>query len=148
AVVLSLPDQLPERWPYVDLFSHRCYLAVSLHLGAGDQRQLDEGIQLSRRLRVPLAATNDVYYHTPERRPLHDVLTAIRHHTTVAELGGRRFPNGERYLKSPTQMFELFGRYPQALTHGLELAERCRFSLDELRYEYPEELSPPGLTPI
>jgi error-prone DNA polymerase len=140
---------LPARWgPYGDLFSRRCYLAASLHLGADDRRQLDQAIQLSRRLRIPLVATNDVYYHAPERRPLHDVLTAIRHHTTVAELGGRRFPNGEHYLKSPAQMVELFGRCPQALRHGLELAQRCRFSLDELRYEYPEELSPPGLTPI
>jgi error-prone DNA polymerase len=126
----------------------RCYLAASLHLGADDRSRLEQWIELSRRLKIPLAATNDVHYHVPQRRPLHDVLTAIRHHTTVAELGMWRFPNGERYLKSPAQMLALFRRYPQALAHGLELAQRCCFSLDELRYEYPEELAPPGLTPV
>src|SRR5262249_61609032 len=67
--------------------------------------------------------------------------------TTVAELGALRFPNAERYLKSPAQMAELFAKQPQAIAHALEIADQCTFSLDELRYEYPEELCPPGLTP-
>src|SRR5262249_37764449 len=65
---------------------------------------------------------------------------------TVAELGNLRFPNGERHLKSSADMHELFRRHPRAIAHGLELANRCHFSLEELRYEYPEELCPPGLT--
>jgi error-prone DNA polymerase len=76
------------------------------------------------------------------------VLTAVRHGVTVAELGALRHPNGERHLKSPAEMAALFAGYPQALAHGLELAGRCRFSLDELRYSYPEELCPPGSTPM
>ncbi|MDW8266462.1 MAG: error-prone DNA polymerase [Gemmataceae bacterium] len=137
----------PRTWlPYRDIFAERCYLVAALHHGPDDDAQLAEWLRLSRQVRLPLAACNDVHYHVPERRRLHDVLTAIRHGTTVAELGERRFPNGERYLKSPAQMAELFRRYPRALEHGLELAERCRFTLDELRYEYPEEICPPGLT--
>ncbi|MFV0446060.1 MAG: error-prone DNA polymerase, partial [Planctomycetaceae bacterium] len=70
--------------------------------------------------------------------------TAIRHRCAVAELGSRRFPNGERYLKSPAQLQALFADVPEALTRTIEIADRCHFSLDELRYEYPEELCPPG----
>ena len=75
------------------------------------------------------------------------MLTAVRHHTTVADLGARRFSNGERHLKSPAQMAQLFARYPDAIRHTVEAADRCNFSLDELRYEYPEELCPEGKTP-
>src|SRR5262249_53485942 len=132
---------------YRDIFGDRCYLAAGLHQGPDDGRELDRLLKLARKPRVPLIATNDVHYHDPSRRLLQDVLTAIRHRTTVAQLGALRFPNAERYLKSPSEMAQLFGRYPAAIANGLELAGRCRFSLDELRYEYPEELSPPGLTP-
>src|SRR5262249_4754182 len=89
----------------------------------------------------------DVHYHHPERRPLHDVLTAVRHGTTVAELGMLRFGNGERHLKSAAEMTELFARCPRALAYGIEIADRCTFSLDALRYEYTEELCPPGMAP-
>src|SRR5262245_47474914 len=130
---------------YADIFRGRCYLAAAVHRGPDDEAALGGLAQLARKLRLPLLATNDVHYHDPARRPLHDVLIAIRHHTTVAELGALRFANGERYLKAPAQMAELFARYPQALAHTVELVDRCSFSLDELRYEYPEELCPPGL---
>src|SRR5262249_14793712 len=103
--------------------------------------------QLARQARLPLLATNDVHYHEPGRRILYDVVTAIRHLTTVAELGALRFANAERHLKPPEQMAELFKRYPQAIAHTLEIADRCTFSLDELRYEYPEEICPSGLSP-
>jgi error-prone DNA polymerase len=141
------PSPLAPLFRYREVFNGRCYLAVSLHRGPEDERQLEEMMELSRRARLPLLACNDVHYHDPARRPLQDVLTAIRHGVTVAELGEKRFPNGERYLKTPAEMAALFHRCPQALTHGLELAGRCHFSLDELRYEYPEELCPDGMTP-
>ena len=133
--------------PYRALFGDRCYLGAALHRGPNDAAELGRRIELAKRLRLPLIAVNDVHYHHPLRRFLHDVVTAIRHGVTVAELGERRFPNAERHLKSPAEMARLFGRCPEALTRTLELAERCNFSLDELRYEYPEELSPPGTTP-
>jgi error-prone DNA polymerase len=149
AVVLpdaTAPDDLPHLHRYREAFDDRCHLTASLHRGPDDDRELERLAQLARRARVPLVASNDVHYHAPNRRPLHDVLTAVRHGLTVADLGALRFPNGERYLKSPTQMAELFARFPRALREGAELADRCTFSLDELRYEYPEELCPPGLT--
>jgi error-prone DNA polymerase len=132
---------------YREIFPGRCYLTASLHRGPDDDAELDRLIWLSRQASTPLIATNDVYYHVAERRLLHDVLTAVRHGLTVAELGALRFSNGERHLKPPAEMCELFHRYPRAITYGLELADRCHFSLEELRYEYPEEVCPPGLTP-
>jgi error-prone DNA polymerase len=89
-----------------------------------------------------------VHYHVAERQPLQDVLTAIRHGCAVADLGERLFPNAERRLKSAAEMRELFADCPEAIARTLEIAQRCHFSLDELRYEYPEELSPPGTTPL
>ena len=97
---------------------------------------------------VPLLAANDVHYHDPSRQPLQDVLTATRYGTTVAELGHRRFPNAERHLKAPADMLRLFPECPDAVARTVEVADRCAFSLEELRYEYPEELCPPGQTPL
>jgi error-prone DNA polymerase len=131
---------------YRVLFGDRCYLAATLQRGPNDDAELDRRVELAKRLRLPLIAVNDVHYHHPLRRFLHDVLTAIRYGITVAELGERRFPNAERHLKSPAEMAALFHRCPDAVARSLELAGRCTFSLDELRYEYPEELCPPGTT--
>jgi error-prone DNA polymerase len=131
---------------YREIFAGGCYLAAAVHHGPDDDAKLQHLAGLARQTGLPLVATNDVHYHEPGRRPLHDVLTAIRHGTTVAELGAWRFPNGERYLKSPAQMARLFARYLQAVRHTIEIADRCSFSLDELRYEYPEEVCPPGVS--
>ncbi len=122
-------------------------MAASLHHGADDAAQLQQQVAYARRTRLPLLATNAVTYHDAGRRPLHDVLTAIRHGTTVAELGAHRFSNGERHLKSPAQMAALFQAHPRALAHAVEAADRCTFSMNELRYEYPEEICPPGVSP-
>jgi error-prone DNA polymerase len=140
-------DNLRQLTLYRNVFRDRCYLAVGLHCGADDESALERHASLSRKARVPLVATNDVHYHDPARRPLQDVLTAIRHLRTVADLGPLRFANSERHLKPPAEMTALFTHHRRAIAHGLELAGRCNFSLDELRYEYPEELCPPGLTP-
>ena len=129
------------------MFGDRAYFAAAVHLGPCDDDDLDRLANDARQCRLPLVASNQVFYHTPARRPLHEVLTATRHHTTVANLGELRFANGERYLKSPAQMAQLFARYPEAIQHALEAAERCTFTLDELRYEYPDEICPPGTTP-
>jgi error-prone DNA polymerase len=96
---------------------------------------------------LPLVAANDVHYHIPARQPLHDVLTATRLRCTVAELGEHRFPNAERHLKSPAEMQQLFRGSPELVARTQEVASRCRFSLDELRYEYPHELCPSEMTP-
>ena len=88
-----------------------------------------------------------MHFHAPQRQPLCDVLTAIRLGCTVAAAGAHLFPNAQRHLKSPAEMAELFAAAPEAVGRTLEIAARCTFSLDELRYEYPEELAPPGETP-
>ena len=96
---------------------------------------------------MPLVATNDVLYHLPERRPLQDVLICIREGCTIAEAGYRLAANAERHLKPPQEMARLFRGYEDAVERSLEIVARCRFSLDELRYEYPEEPVPEGQTP-
>ncbi len=133
---------------YRDAFGDRCYLLAELHHGPDDRRRLQRLIHLARRVRLPLAAAGGVHYHVPQRRALCDVLTAIRHGTTVSAAGEHLFPNAQRYLKSAEVMNTLFAEAPEAVRRTVEIAGRCTFSLDELRYEYPEELAPPGLTPI
>ncbi len=125
----------------------RLYLAASRRHAANDRSRLRALAALARSHRARLVATNDVLYHVPERRPLHDVMTAIRLRTTVAEAGLALLPNAERHLKPPLEMARLFRDHPQALAHAVELATRAQFSLDELAYEYPDEPVPPGKTP-
>ena len=138
------PQSALER--YRHLFADRCYLLAELHRGPADRWHLQRLRELSRRSGVPLVAAGDVHYHLPQRQALGDVLTAIRHGTTVAEAGERLFPNAQRYLKSPPEMAARFADAPDAIRRTQEVADRCGFSLDELRYEYPEELTPPGET--
>ncbi len=102
---------------------------------------------LARANGLSILATNDVHYHAPDRRPLQDVMTAIRHKTTVAQAGHLLHGNAERYLKPPETMVRLFARWPHAVAATREVADACDFSLDELRYEYPEEIYPDGRTP-
>jgi error-prone DNA polymerase len=124
----------------------RTFLA-GVHRYRGDERRylamLDE---LGRRTHAPLVAVNDVLYHGPERRPLADVLTCIREKCTIAEAGLRLAVNAERYLKPPAEMMRLFADFPEAIARTVEIADACRFSLDELKYEYPDEPVPPGKT--
>ncbi len=142
-------EQLETSLPrYRDLFGDRCYLLAELHCGPDDRSHLSRLMRAARTTGVPLVAANDVHYHDPSRQPLQDVLTATRHGCTVAELGHRRFPNAERHLRSPADMVRIFAECPEAVARTVEVADRCTFSLDELRYEYPEELCPPGLTPL
>ncbi len=128
-------------------FPHRSYLALSRRYAHDDAKRIARLAALGGRLKLPLLATNDVLYHTPERRPLQDVLTCIRHGCTIDEAGFRLQANAERHLKSPGDMARLFKDYPQALEAGLEIVERCHFDLRALSYEYPEEISPNGEAP-
>jgi len=133
---------------YRDIFPGRCYLLAELHQGPDDRGQLRRLLELSRRSGIPLAAAGDVHFHVPERQALCDVLTAIRFGCTVDEAREHLFPNAGRHLKPPEEMAALFAEAPDAMRRTLEITERCTFSLDELRYEYPEELASPGMTPI
>jgi error-prone DNA polymerase len=128
-------------------FRGRAYLAAH-HLYRGDDmRRLARLAALGKAAGLPLVATNDVLYHVPERRPLQDVVTCIREGCTIAEAGYRLVANAERHLKAPQEMARLFRGHEDAVERSLEIVERCRFSLDELRYEYPEEPVPEGQTP-
>jgi error-prone DNA polymerase len=133
---------------YRDLFGDRCYLLAELQRGALDRAHVARLIEASRTSGVPLVAANDVHYHDRSRQMLQDVLTATRHGCSVAELGLRRFPNAERFLRARAEMYRLFPECPDAVARTVEVADRCTFTLDELRYEYPEELCPPGMTPL
>ena len=133
--------------PLKEAFGDRCYLAAH-HLQRGDDaRRVARLAALARAHGVGLVATNDVHAHGPERRPLQDALTCIREKCTIQTAGFRLHANAERHLKPGAEMARLFAEHPHAIAATLEIAARSRFSLDELRYEYPDEASPPGLTP-
>ena len=133
---------------YRDGFDDRCYGLAELHRGPNDLERLHRWNSMCQRLGIPVVAANDVHYHIPRRRALHDVVTAIRHATSLQSLGHELFPNGERHLKSGQQLLPLFEGDASLIARSVEVADRCTFSLDELRYEYPEELVPEGVTPI
>lgn len=130
-----------------DAFGDRAYLGLTLRRRPNDQMRLWELSTLAARIGVPTVVTNDVLFHEPGRRILQDVVTAIRHNVTVDALGARRERHADRYLKPPAEMHRLFARWPEALARTREIADRCRFSLDELRYQYPEERDDQALTP-
>jgi error-prone DNA polymerase len=133
---------------YRDVFGDRAYLLAELHKGPDDVGQLESLIALSRQTRLPLVAAGDVHYHSPSRQPLHEVLTATRLGTTVAGLAEHRFANAERHLRPLDEIALLFARAPAAVRRTNEIAQRCTFTLAELKYEYPEELAPAGQTPL
>ncbi len=128
-------------------FHRRAYLALSRRFAHDDAKRMAHLAHLGDSLGLPLFATNDVLYHVPQRRCLQDVLTCIRHTCTIDDAGFRLEANAERHLKSPQEMARLFADYPQALYSGTEIAQRCKFDLEELKYEYPEEIAPDGEAP-
>jgi error-prone DNA polymerase len=129
-----------------DAFGDRAYMALSLRRRPNDQLRLHELSNLATQMRVATVVTNDALYHASDRRILQDVVTAVRHGITIDELGHRR-EYGDRYLKPPEEMHRLFPRNPEAVARTLQIAERCRFDLKELAYQYPEERDDPALTP-
>ncbi|SMQ74356.1 error-prone DNA polymerase [Altererythrobacter xiamenensis] len=143
-VSAPFPDLLPHLASQLTTLRH---IAASYLYSGDDVARIDRLDALARANSLGLLATNDVHYHAPERRPLHDVMSAIRHKTTVADAGYLLHPNAERHLKPPEEMQHLFARWPHAIRAAREVADACTFSLDELRYEYPEEIYPEGMTP-
>ncbi len=132
---------------YKEAFGSDLYLASSRRYQGDDGKYLFRLSQLSGQLSIPLVATNDVHYHQPARRELQDILTCIREKTTIYTAGFLLHPNAERYLKPKEEMARLFMHYPDALQNTILLAEACCFSLHELKYEYPEEITTEGRTP-
>jgi error-prone DNA polymerase len=127
-------------------FPGRAWLAASRAYAAQDVKRIAALDALGRAAGAPIVATGDVLYHDPRRRQLQDVLTCIREGCTIQTAGLRLEANAERHLKSPAEMARLFKPWPEATARTLEIAARCRFSLAELKYEYPDEPVPPGKT--
>jgi len=126
-------------------FAGRCWIAVELLARGGDATLLERLRAVGKATGLPLVAAGDVLFHVRSRKSLQDTLTAIRLSTPVKDLGFAIAPNAEQHLRSRLRLAQL---YPAALLEEtLEIAARCGFSLDELRYEYPEEIVPPGDTP-
>jgi error-prone DNA polymerase len=147
-------EPVAQSLSFAGLVPHLAQLLPSLghiaasHLYRGDDvARIGRLDTLARTHGLGLLATNDVHYHAPARRPLQDVMTAIRHKTTVARAGHLLHANAERHLKAPEEMLRLFARWPHAIRAARDLADRCRFSLNELRYEYPDEIYPEDRTP-
>ena len=128
------------------LFRGNLHLAVTHSCRGDDKQWIRKVTGFARSLSIPTVATNDVLYHEPARKMLQDVVTCIREKCTLAEAGFRLDANAERHLKPPQVMAQLFAEWPDALEATVEIADRCRFSLDELRYEYPEEIVTPGIS--
>jgi len=151
-IAVLIPDKADETCALhlrrlAEAFGDRATLALTLRRRPNDALRLHELSNLAARAGVPTIVTNDVLFHVPARRILQDVVTCIRHKCTIDELGFRRERHADRYLKPPEEMARLFSRYPEALARTISIAARCRFSLDELAYQYPEERTMPGLTP-
>ncbi|MGH8722478.1 MAG: error-prone DNA polymerase, partial [Burkholderiales bacterium] len=126
-------------------FPARAWIAAELHCGPNDRARLESLRALSKASGLPLVAAGDVHMHLRSRRRLQDALTAIRLGTPLECCGRALFPNAERHLRARVRLAQLYA--PPLLAESAAIAGRCAFSLDELRYEYPEELVPAGETP-
>jgi len=122
------------------------WLAASLPYRGDDRRRLARLQRIAATVRIPLLATNEPLYHHPVRRPLQDVLTCIREKTTIELIGKKLEANAERHLKPAHEMARLFRDVPEAIAETMRFADRITFSLDQLKYQYPDEPVPPGKT--
>ncbi|WP_269465311.1 error-prone DNA polymerase [Sedimenticola thiotaurini] len=130
---------------YVEQFAGRLWLEANRLLTGDEQHYLRALRASADHFGLPIVAAGDVHMHQRERQRLQDLLTAIRHHTTLERAGWALFPNGERHLRPLATLARIYP--PDWLQQSIAIAERCRFSLDELRYEYPDELVPKGTSP-
>lgn len=139
-------EDLCERLDWAGgLFGTRLWLAAELLLDGGDDLWLQQLQQASEATGVPLVAAGDVHMHARSRKPLQDVITAVRVGRPVAACGFELQANAERHLR---HRMRLAGVYPrELLERTLEVSDRCSFSLEEIKYQYPLETVPAGLTP-
>ncbi len=151
-LALALPHRFEEAKAreILDRLGQACanslWLAASLLYRGDDRRRLARLHRIAAAAAVPLLATNEVLYHHPSRRPLQDVLTCIREKATIDTIGKRLEANAERYLKPAEEMARLFRDIPEAIAETTHFAGRITFSLDQLKYQYPDEPVPPGKT--
>ncbi|HEX5171780.1 MAG TPA: error-prone DNA polymerase [Cyclobacteriaceae bacterium] len=140
----SFKKELQE---YHDALGENFYIAASRSYLGDDAKQLYRIAQLSAQLNTSMVATNDVHYHHPMRRELQDVVTCVREKCTIHNAGFRLYHNAERYLKPIDEMLRLFRHYPDAIIQTQVISEACTFSLDQLKYRYPREVTSDGRTP-
>ncbi|MEO7742173.1 MAG: error-prone DNA polymerase [Usitatibacter sp.] len=126
-------------------FPGNAWVAIELHRGADDEASTAQLEAIAMQVGLPCVATGDVHMHMRSRKKLQDVMTAIRLGVPLAQVGRKLLPNGERYLRAIGRLSAIHPA--RLLAASLDVASRCSFSLDEIRYEYPEELVPAGETP-
>tara|TARA_E500000331_G_scaffold356424_1_gene414739 strand:+ start:51 stop:3134 length:3084 start_codon:yes stop_codon:yes gene_type:complete len=149
ALLIPIPDaptiQPAQMLILKSLFEARLWIGLELFPDGKSLSQFEHVINLSKTYQLPLTASGDVHMHHADRKVLLDVVSAIRMKQSVQLAGRLLFSNREKHLRSLSLLQKL---YPEALLDATtQIADRCQFSLDELRYEYPEELVPPHLTP-
>jgi error-prone DNA polymerase len=148
-VAALIPGEAPEAAlaQTADIFGKRAHLALTHQRRPGEVARLHALGALARRHGVRALATGDVLYASPDQRMLQDVVTAIREHVTIDELGFRRERYADRFLKGPAEMERRFRDFPDAVRAGVAIAECCTFSLRELSYQYPDEIVMSGRSP-
>ncbi len=134
-------------WDLASRFPGNVFIGAALAFDGQDARRLKQLARLGEETGAPMVAVGDCLYHVPARKPLQDVLTCIREKCTIAEAGYRLQRNAERHLKPPKEIARLYPGYEDAVARTVEIAARCRFSLDELSYEYPDEPYEPFASP-
>lgn len=149
-LLVAMPPSLPEaadvetfetRLAHIrSWLGDRLYLALVPRYDGFDQKTFHELDGIARRLRLPLIATNDALYHAPDRKPVADVVVAIREHVPIAEAGLHLHAHAERHLKSPAEMMRLLRAWPEAIDNNVKFFSRLHFSLDELSHQYPDEI--------
>ena len=143
-LLILLPDDTDNQNVYLQQLARLCkdrvWIGISRLLGNDEWRRFKHRYHIAQTLQVPMVACGEVQMHSAKRKALHDVLTAIRTQVPVQQLGQRRLINSQQHLRTLDAIASL---YPETLiTETRHIADRCQFSLDELRYEYPEEVVP------
>jgi error-prone DNA polymerase len=151
-IAIVVPDQADEVTAsrlrrLKAIFGNDAYLSLTLRRRPRDHLRLHDLGNLAASMGVATVATNDVLFHVPGRRILQDVVTCIREGVVIDDVGFRRERHADRYLKPPDEMARLFRLWPEAVARSVEIADRCRFNLDELTYQYPHEVGIEGLSP-
>ncbi len=152
-LILMPPAEEPPQafaeaaWDLASRFPGQVFIGAALVFDGQDARRLARLAKLGKETGAPMVAVGDCLYHAPNRKPLQDVLTCIREKCTIADAGYRLQRNAERHLKHPDEIARLYPDYDEAVARSVEIAARCRFSLDELKYEYPDEPYEPFASP-
>ena len=147
-LLILLPDDTDNQSVHLQQLAKRCkgrvWIGISRLLGNDEWRRFKHRYHIAQTLQVPMVACGEVQMHSAKRKALHDVLTAIRTQTPVQQLGHRRLINSQQHLRPLDTLYSLYSETLIAETRCI--ADQCDFSLDELRYEYPEEVIPSHLT--